>query len=524
MLNGVFALVERSLRIDARAWSTHIARLGLVVAIYLSLCMTLTTQFMFGAPGLRFFQWIGSLDLIFVTLLGIGSFSTAITEEKEEDTLGLMMMAGISPLGILVGKSFGRLWQAFTLIAVQYPFMLLAVTLGGVASNQVWAITIAMLAYLAFLSGFGLLCSTLAPRSRSAAFFMILGLIAYSYVPSVARELSVEYFGTTAPRWSLDGILGSLLALIGHFDVFARTSAIMSSGFDESAWTFQVLSNVVMGLMCAGAAWVMFGIATRNPSAEAATRGLLARRRGFLRFTAGHVWSNPFIWKDFHFVAGGIGMLLVRLAFYLGIVFLSLLMDGFQGGSRGEWAAISLMWITLSLPIDAALLVARSMNEEVRGQTLSSLIMLPRSSNGIVHSKLAGAMLGWIPGPIVGICVLVCQLSYSDLSIGPDELSQIIPIVLAGFLYAALVPSYAALAALYVRWGAVPLAIGLTIATYMATSFIVVFLMFATGAFASPMGGLGITGIMTIAILLFGALNAGCHMGVLLRFQALAAK
>ena len=93
MLNGVFALLERSLRIDARAWPTHLTRLGLIAAIYFALCMTLVTWNRFGAPGLRFFEGIAYLDVLFMTLMGFGFFSTPITEEKEEDTLGLMLMA-----------------------------------------------------------------------------------------------------------------------------------------------------------------------------------------------------------------------------------------------------------------------------------------------------------------------------------------------------------------------------------------------------------------------------------------------
>ena len=108
MIRDAFVLLERSLRIDARSGSAHLARLGLMGTIYLALWYTLVTKPQFGAPGLHFFQGIAYLDATFMTLLGIGFFSTSITEEKEEDTLGLMLMAGISPLGILVGKSGGR--------------------------------------------------------------------------------------------------------------------------------------------------------------------------------------------------------------------------------------------------------------------------------------------------------------------------------------------------------------------------------------------------------------------------------
>src|SRR6185312_9394696 len=102
------------------------------------------TSFMFGAPGLHFFRGIAYLDATFMTLLGVSFFSTAITEEKEEDTLGLMLMAGISPVGILLGKSGSRLIQALLLVTVQYPFMLLAITLGGVTQYQIWCAYVAL--------------------------------------------------------------------------------------------------------------------------------------------------------------------------------------------------------------------------------------------------------------------------------------------------------------------------------------------------------------------------------------------
>lgn len=80
-----------------------------MAAIYVALGVAQWNSTSFGAPGLRFFHGISYLNLAFMTLLGLSFFSTSISEEKEEDTLGLMLMAGISPLGILIGKSGGRL-------------------------------------------------------------------------------------------------------------------------------------------------------------------------------------------------------------------------------------------------------------------------------------------------------------------------------------------------------------------------------------------------------------------------------
>ena len=43
MLNGTFALLDGSLRLDARSWPPHLARPGLMGTIYASLCSMICT-------------------------------------------------------------------------------------------------------------------------------------------------------------------------------------------------------------------------------------------------------------------------------------------------------------------------------------------------------------------------------------------------------------------------------------------------------------------------------------------------
>jgi ABC-type Na+ efflux pump permease subunit len=524
---GAFALLERSLRVDARALSPHLTRIGLLGAIYFSLCYSLTTSFMFGAPGLIFFEGIAYLDATFMTLLGIGFFSNSITEEKEEDTLGLMLMAGISPLGILTGKSGGRLWQSLLLIAVQYPFVILAVTMGGVMHTQVWSVTVALLAYMVFLAGLGLLCSTLAPRSQTASVWMILGLLIYFVVPSVAMS-----WATSHATWLLSqrGTIPSttlfwrLIEGIGDICVFLRMGKILTTGFHETVWSIQVITNVLAGLVCVALSWLFFGIATRSPSTEAGSRGLVTRNRQVPLFSAGRTWINPFVWKDFHFVSGGAGMLLVRAVYYGGLGLLALAIENKNDPYAMSWFGSIFLLFWLSVTIDAARVLSRSMQDEVRGQTLASLMMLPCSVNRIVYSKFAGAMLGWLPGPIVGlIFIFVSPTLRVNIEKIFNQQNGVngLAILTMLILYFALIPHYAAFFALFVRWGAVALAIGMTIGTYfvlMMEISIIVFSARGIGPAATPDLLFGF-----ISFLLF-CLCAACHIGVLLRVQALGAK
>ncbi|WP_397571036.1 ABC transporter permease [Schlesneria sp. T3-172] len=518
MLDGTFALLERSLRIDSRAWSSHLARLGLLLAIYVSLSYTRLTSFLIGAPGLHFFSGIAYLDVFFMTLLGISFFATSITEEKEEDTLGLMLMAGISPLGILAGKSGGRLWQSMLLIAAQYPFVLLAVTMGGVMQSQVWSVTVALVAYLIFLAGFGLLCSTLAPNSKSASTWMVIGLLAYFFIPMLAG-----YWSFVHANWQMSQggststtVGWQLVEAISRVSVFTQMSQILTTGFGETALSIQVISNVLMGIFCSALAWLCFGIATRSPSSEVTSRGFVSRYRSYSPFSAGRPWTHPFRWKDFHFVAGGGPAVCFRL-FYYGI--LGLLLFAFDGDSNWFYFFLFLLWV--SVVVDAARVISRSLQEEVRGQTLSALMLLPHSINKVVYSKLEGALLNWLPAPVLGIVTLaLCPNFNADLdSVLREERVDVIllgMVVLA--LFSVMVCHLAALISLYARWGAVPLAIGLSIGIYIAVAMLEAVIMIPLG------GSMNEYVLLSFMALSFLGICGACHLGVLLRVQSLATR
>ncbi|MBS0203008.1 MAG: ABC transporter permease subunit [Planctomycetes bacterium] len=458
MYHGILALVGRSMRVDARSWHSHLARFGLMVALFVALITALVSAGRVGAPGLRFFYSIGYLDLIFMTLLGISFFSTAITEEKEEDTLGLMLMAGISPLGILIGKSGGRLVQALLLIAVQYPFTLLAITMGGVTQTQVSAVYLALFAYMVLLAGFGLLCSTIGSSNRSAATWMIAGLSLYILVPMLASSLARWIQRSSSGLAWLEAV-GHGLRVFSQLSIFEQMGWILTTGFGDPRISWQVISNLSVGVTCFGLAWLLFGRFSRQPSTEAVTRGLVARARSPFRFLApGRPWSNPFLWKDFFFVSGGLGMIPIRIGFCVVLFFVvALLNPPMQRISAYQ------VFLSLAISIDAARAMAYSLNDEIRGQTLSSLTMLPHSTLYLIGSKLAGALIGWLPS--VAIEVLVTFVTVEGRSNFRSICNESLGLFVTSFFI--LIPNLAALFSVYLRWGAVPLSVVACIGSYI---------------------------------------------------------
>ncbi|HBL47256.1 MAG TPA: hypothetical protein DDZ90_28105, partial [Planctomycetaceae bacterium] len=65
-------------------------------------------------------------------------------------------MAGVNPISLLLGKSLPRLVSALILLSIQFPFTLLAITLGGVTFTQVLATYATLGAFLIGLSNLGL--------------------------------------------------------------------------------------------------------------------------------------------------------------------------------------------------------------------------------------------------------------------------------------------------------------------------------------------------------------------------------
>lgn len=166
-----------------------------------------------------------------------------------------------------------------------------------------------------------------------------------------------------------------------------------------------------------------------------------------------------------------------------------------------------LMFLT---PIDAAWLISRSISEEIRSQTLAPLMLLPISSTQILYSKISGTLVGWIPGIaslILGIFVLPYGIECTtDFYQRPGPPTLLIT-------HLILIPHLAALTAMFVRWGALGIGIGLTIGTLILTVLVIDTIRITD---QSPVVFM-ICGVLLIVCVM-------CQIGVRLRMDALASR
>ena len=374
-------------------------RFGLAAAVILNLIWNQQMPWARSAPGLALFQWIIYANAVLTTFAGPLLFANAITEEKEERTLALLRVADVGPLTILTGKALPRLAALMLVLIVQFPFTLLAITLGGVTFSQVLAAYLAIAAFLVFVGMLAIFCSVLFRSTGNAVGLTGFLLLAYFFGPlliyAVAATLRLE------PQLAgLASLLSDVYSGIQQTNVYTQLAVITTSGFDESPWSVQVVSNLALGLFFFGLGWAVFDFFNRDIDAiPVKSRRRKANAQG--ESVGRRVWNRPVMWKEFVYSVGGQRAMIAKSVLYLLLVVLvAYLVSGWNVRriSFPEVGAFTAgMFFFCILPMEMTLIVARLFNPEVKGKTLSTLLMLPYTVREIGWSKIAGGLLALIP-------------------------------------------------------------------------------------------------------------------------------
>ena len=417
MLRGIFALFFRSLRSESRSFWIHFSRFFLLLMFYFGLAIAQEQAETRGAPGLDLFQYAIYANATFLTLLGLSYFSSVISEEREEDTLGLISMTGVSSLALLLGKSTTRLFQVLLFLAVQYPFTLLAITLGGLVPEQIFGAYVALAAYTILIANIGLFCSVICRRSRDAASLTLLCVICYASIPLFATMTShaiQNRLSEGQPYWNWGvSLLNTVLEWAARTNIFGELGNVTTSSY-QFHLSPQMTSNVLGGALLFVLSWWLFGIISHDEIAEqpaATSRTASALRFPSLR--AGRCWKWAIVWKDFHFVAGGRWGIFTRIALYVGLFVIGVLLK--LQLIAGESSSLIFMdvlntyrlFVVPIFLIDCALSLSRPFQEEIQQQTLSSILMLPISVWHVMHAKLLGCLLGLVPGMIAVLIAFI---------------------------------------------------------------------------------------------------------------------
>jgi hypothetical protein len=489
-MRGIFALFIRALRENVRGVSFAWMRAGTALAVLITMLFFKALHSL-GAAGMEFFRPFAFYNAALIIIAALSYFASAITEEKEEQTLGLLRMTGISALAVLFGKSTSRVFSGLMLLGVQFPFALLAVTLGGMTWQQV-AINYALLcSFLFFAANVALLASVFARSSAKAGaltavlgfvfllpgapFYLISNIVWLVHEPAAS---SLETLGDS--MWSPEGVRAFIAAL--------------GIGWQSALWKKSVIEFIAGGAVAFILAWALFNRFTTDESVDAGRqKGPRRSLRNVLR--PGRVWNDCIAWKDYHFIHGGPRVTVMKIVIY--VIFFIWLAAANSG--RGFYDAQRVMWSTLFfstfyLCLEVAFAASRAFRLEARGLTLGALYTLPKELGALMAAKRRAIMISVAPvAAVAGVSVL-----WAIFSTGGDlfrsgesafytfQLFTIIP--LEFMMHYRLVMWFS----LRLKWGGLPAAL---ITSFFAHAFTTAFVFAAT----REAGGVVMIVILSIA-------------------------
>ena len=452
MIRGIGAQLVWSLKIDVRTMPSHLLRLLFVGLLLLSVLVAWTTSLVRGAPGLELFKSICYINVLLILLGGISYFATTVTEEKEADSLSLLKLAGMGPLSILLGKFASRLIGATMLLMVQFPFTLLAITLGGCTVLQVIAAYCALTAFLFLVATTALICSIRCSTSGTAAGMTAILVLLMFLLPSIISS-SLTATGP-ATGWMED--VDNAGQKMEDLSVFKRLRVINSTGFAESPFSDQFKTHLGISLALFLFAWLIFEPSTRDLSGP--ERGSLVSKASPLRFMGvSRVWSFPFVWKDFYFITGGKTFFIVKFVMFGVVTFITFqAMGGWTGINAKDGGMAVFLTMLAILAVEGAIYSARVFFDEIRWNSLASITLTPRPTRSIAWGKVMGCGVGLIPAAFW----MVVGIVFSPVE---TMLTVVHPTACFALIQYMTFLHVGALLSLHVRWGALPLALVITL-------------------------------------------------------------
>lgn len=457
-MTALLALFVRSVREDSRSKTMLWARLAIAGAVLFAV-INVSDRFSFGgAPGLRFFQSVVWMNFFVICVAGVSYFASAVTEEKEESTLGLLRMTDLSPFAILLGKGTSRLVGGALLLLVQLPFAMLAITLGGVRLDQVLGSYALLGAFLFFACNVGLLGSVLGKKSGQAG--VIAAVLGWLYLRAPVL-LSLLYPAASPTR-------GALGELHETFDVSRMLSTLLSNRGTLPEIGANLTTMLGGGLAAFLLARVLFERFCTDASAAAAPARRSAAKSGSPAQSkqARRAWKDAICWRDFYFMHGGWWAFALKSLIYLVLALWFLIGSSWNTRStRGFdlWIFAPIFFLSFGvICFDSLLAASRIFRLERKNKTLSGLFVLPGSPHTLARGKWRGLLLSLAPGWMVvipsGIMLIIPVLGDSSME-GLFWIVQGIAYVIAQiFLNHYLV----ALMSLRMKWGGFPTALGIS--------------------------------------------------------------
>ncbi|MCM8530334.1 MAG: hypothetical protein NE330_04170 [Lentisphaeraceae bacterium] len=181
MNSRYYNFLRQSLGTDTRDGWVYAQRVFIGLSLTLILFLVQSTQLL-DAGGLLFFRYFSYVSFVIITGSVFGIFCSAVTSEKENNTLDLILMTGSSSLSYILGRYSAKLLIIFNLILILLPGTLFGVTLGGIGMYSILHYYAYLIAWTIFLSSFCFWVSVFFSNTQEALIVGAGGLVLFLFL------------------------------------------------------------------------------------------------------------------------------------------------------------------------------------------------------------------------------------------------------------------------------------------------------------------------------------------------------
>lgn len=343
--------------------------------------------------GQQVFQILAFVQLSLVLFFSLLFTAGNIAQEKDRQTLILLLMTDLSNHEIVLGKLFASVLQVGTLILISAPVFFFLQLLGGIAAHQIfWLIAICFVT--ALLAGsWAALIAFLKEKTFQTLATSVLGLVVYLGAIEIIVALTPAH--STVAEWA---------AAFSPFRAVLEITSPLADPLITTPGSLPAMDSMI-ALCLLSAALTAISInrlrvwnpsrklfiqpETESSDSESGESTSVVRHR--------QIWSNPVIWREMRTRAYGRRVVFIKLAYLLmaATVFYSAMLSGDSDElilgmvSRPVFAFVSLGILGLML-INAQ--AATSITSERDGQTLDLLVATDISAKEFVYGKLGGVL------------------------------------------------------------------------------------------------------------------------------------
>ncbi|MBU3195109.1 ABC transporter permease [Clostridium algidicarnis] len=263
-------VLRKEAKTTVRTW-----RIGVLIAIYVGVLSSVAV-ITFGTflknmayGGARYeelptlYMAIESLQLVLILFIVPSLSASAISGERERQTLDILLSTKMSPLSIVIGKLMASLSKVVLLIISTIPVFSLVFLFGGVSVMHIFQVTIFYLVTALYVGGISIFISTFFKSSRvsnvvvyAVGLFLTLGTLFITFIyfqyinlkyvstgQSTLQNFSAPFYLYLNPLWGYGSLVSNQLGGGGAIP------GIRTVGQYANTWIINCIVEVIMSVI-----------------------------------------------------------------------------------------------------------------------------------------------------------------------------------------------------------------------------------------------------------------------------------